>query len=512
MLNRDSQLLRASFLVIVLSLVNKITGYFKLVLVTASFGTGADADALAAATQIPDVFFVLVAGGAFGSAIIPVYSNLLLHSDYQRHARFVGTMLNLVVIVSGILSLIIAFNAPWVTRTILVPNFTPEQQLLTANLMRVSLLSIFVFGITSIFTNLLHAHKHFFLPAVGAVLLDIGYIIGLYFGAERLGVFAMVWGGFIGVILYAIVQAPALAKFRIGFMAAFDYDMAEVREVIMLLWPRLVVLGAIEIVDVVNVNLASRLSEGSVSSYFFALLLINMPVSLFGISFLTTFFPTLSDDYNLQDPASLHASVGKGVAYTFFWIIPSFVGLIALGRPGIAFLMERGAFTADSTAIVYSLVVVAALGAIAQAAGVLVDTLFFARHNTVTPMWFQILGMAITIFFSVLLVERYAIVGIAFARSLASVIILVSIIIFYQWRYGGLNLDRWLADLFKIIVASLVMSGSIRLLAAQMETGTLFVLVAICFGAVVYGIVHYMLGGRELIEFYNGIVGKKIPA
>ena len=163
-MSSTGSILRASFVVIALSVANKITGYIKLVLTTAAFGTNAGSDALAAASQIPDVFFMLIAGGAIANAVIPVYSEILLQGEDKTRFRFLSSLFTVILTVSILTCVLLIYIAPWMTRTILVPNFTPEQQELTAQLMRINLFSLTVFGVASIFTNLLHAHKHFFFP------------------------------------------------------------------------------------------------------------------------------------------------------------------------------------------------------------------------------------------------------------------------------------------------------------------------------------------------------------
>ena len=474
-MSSTGSILRASFVVIALSVANKITGYIKLVLTTAAFGTNAGSDALAAASQIPDVFFMLIAGGAIANAVIPVYSEILLQGEDKTRFRFLSSLFTVILTVSILTCVLLIYIAPWMTRTILVPNFTPEQQELTAQLMRINLFSLTVFGVASICTNLLHAHKHFFFPALAAVFLDSGYIIGVYFWADTLGEVSLAWGGLLGVLMYLLLLVPPIWRYRIIFRPGVDFSMPEVREVFRLILPRLLVLGSAEIVDVVNVNLSSGLNEGSLSAFFFALLLINMPVSLFGHTFLITFFPSLSDSFNLDDLKGLHRGVVNGMLQILFWLVPSFAGLIALGRPGIAFLMQRGEFTAESTAMVYSLLTIAALGAVAQSVMNLAAMLFFARHNTIIPMWFEIGSMLFAILLSFVLVSPFGISGIAWARSTAAFVTLVSLLVFYQMLYGGLDLSKFYIGLSRVLGASAAMMGLIWVIRQFGLSGLMYI-------------------------------------
>ncbi len=494
---------------ITLSGLNKITGFFKLYLSTSAFGTSADADAMAAAWQLPDVFFVMVSGGAMATALIPVFSAAIVSHDSDYQQKLANTVLTTIAMILGTLCIVAAIFAPWLARVVLVPDFPPEQQLLTANLMRIALFGIFMFGISSILVSILHSHQHFLAPSLGAVLFDSGFVIGLYFGAERYGVHAMVWGGVLGIFMHLCAQIYMIRRYKLSFWPALDFSMPEVREILRLLWPRLVILVSLEIVDITVVRLASGLPEGSTSAWFFTVLLVNMPVDLFGISLVVTFFPTLSQEFNSADFKRLHDSLVAGLRYLWLLLIPSFVGLVALGPAGIAVIMERGEFTAESTALVYSLIVIAASGAISLATFDVMALLYYARHDTFRPMLIQVVAIAIGVSLNFILVGPLGIYGLAVGRLTYTIVLVFAAWLVYRQFYDRFDEALLFKEFCRCLVAAGAMAIAIRLVAQLPLERLMFVIVAIPTGALVYGIVHLLSGGTAFLEIWSGLFAQE---
>ncbi len=505
---KNTKLIQASILVITLSGANKITGFIKLFLSTSAYGTSADADAMAAAWQLPDVFFVMVSGGAMATALIPVFSAAIVSHDQDYQQKLSNTILTTIAMILGTLCVVAAIFAPWLTRVVLVPDFAPEQQMLTANLMRIALFGIFMFGISSILVSILHSHQHFLSPALGAVLFDTGFVIGLYFGAERYGVHAMVWGGVLGIFMHLCAQIFMIRRYNLSFWPELDFSLPEIREILRLLWPRLVILVSLEIVDITVIRLASGLPEGSTSAWFFTVLLVNMPVDLFGISLVVTFFPTLSQEYNSADFKQLHESLVAGLRYLWLLLIPSFVGLIALGPAGIAVLMERGEFTAESTQLVYSLIVVAASGAIALATFDVMALLYYARHDTLRPMLIQVVAIAVGVGLNFALVGPLGIYGLATGRLTYAILLVIMAWLVYRQVYERLEEKLLFQEFGRCVLAAGAMAIAIRLVALLPLERLLFVIAAIPVGVLVYGAVHLLLGGTAILEIWDAVMAR----
>jgi putative peptidoglycan lipid II flippase len=165
-MNRARHLLQSGIMVIVLLGFDKLLGLVRTQFVGAAFGTGSDYDAFTAANQLPEVFVTLISGGALAAAFIPVYSDYLIGPKTRQSARLANTIFTLVLLILSGISAVGALFAPWVTSIFLVPGFSPEQQQLTAELMRIILVQTTIFGVSGVLSSILNAHQHFILPAL----------------------------------------------------------------------------------------------------------------------------------------------------------------------------------------------------------------------------------------------------------------------------------------------------------------------------------------------------------
>lgn len=510
-MSRTRHLVRSTVLVISLYVMEKITGLVKLLLMTRQFGTGADADAYTAANQLPELFLYALTGGAIAAAFIPVYSNYLIRQRRTQADALGNTLFTLTVLVVGGIAALAALAAPWICRVLLVPDFSPEMQTLTADLMRIVLLSSVIVGVASVFSSLLQAHQHFLAPALALTLTDLGQIFGLFVLAPRLGIYGMAWGSVIGALLLLCVQLPALGYKRIRIAPGLALGLSGVGEMARLIWPRMVTVGAVQAVDLVFLRLASPLPAGSITAYFYAVLVIvGMPNSLFAGAITTVIFPTLADEYNGGRLAAMQSTVYAGLRAVWQLTIPAAVGLLALGEPAVRFLFQRGAFDDRSTALVYGLMLLLALRLVTDASHEVLSKAFFARHNTRTVMW-AFLGWAMLyVVLCVLLVEPYGVRGLALASTVASAALAL---LLYWLNRAAVSVRTDERSLLVCLGRTLFASGGMALFVRSLPgwgfTGLPYLLVGMLGGAAVYAALSYAAGGRELATVWGHLMAKR---
>ena len=338
-MSRTPHLVRSSFLVFFIFGLDKITGFVKLLLTTRLFGTGPEVDAFATANQLPELLLALLAAGALSAAFIPVYSSYLTQLRRREAESLAGTVLTLTVVVVGAACLVAIVTAPWLVRVVLAPHFPSETQQLTTQMMRIFLLAAVLISVSGVFGSVLHSHQHFLTPALGRVLIDLGQIAGMVLLVPIWGVLGMAWGSVLGAALTVLVQVPALARQRVRLRLQIDLGLTGVREVVRLMGPRVVTLGAFQAVDLVFIRLASALPAGSIAAFHYAMLvMLSMPKSLFGAAISQVIFPTMAEQYNTGWGQQLRETVSQGLRATWLLLLPAAVGLIVLGRPAVAFL------------------------------------------------------------------------------------------------------------------------------------------------------------------------------
>lgn len=494
-MTRSRFLVQTSILVMVIYGANKVTGFVKLLLMTRTFGISAEADAYAAANQLPELLFALLAGGALTAALIPIYSDCLMRREQGRAATLANTVITLTLLGFGGITLLVAYVAPWITRTLLVPHFDPLRQTLTADLMRIMLLTFFIFAVSNVFTGLLQARQHFLAPALGTVLIDLGQIAGLVWLAPRFGIYGMAWGAVLGATTAFLILLPVLMRHRIGYRPALALHTRDMRDLTRLMGPRIVALGALQAVDLVLIRLASGLPQGSIAAYYYAqLIMVYMPRSLFGAAISTVLFPTMAEQFNARRLDELRRTATRGVQATLALVTPAAVGLVALGETGVHFLFPGGRLDAAGIALVYSLMIILSLRLVSEALQDILSVSFYAQHNTRIPMVATLVWMLLHIALSYLLVGPWGMHGLAWASTLAALVLAGALFVLALRNGVGLDVAALQRTLFPVTIATLAMTAVIFLLH-RTELGTnAFLVTALVVGAGVYGGVLWGVG------------------
>lgn len=438
-MNRARHLLRSSVLVIILFGIGKLTGLGRTFFVSGTFGTSPEFDAFTAANQLPEVFVTLISGGALAAAFIPVYSQYLADRRSAEAARLANTILTLVLLTLTVVSAVGALLAPWLTARFLVPSYSPEQQLLTAQLMRVILIQTTLFGVSGVLSSILNTHQHFALPALAPIALDVGYYVGIFLLVPALGIFGLAWGTVIGGLLHILVQVPALLRYRFRYRPRLAWRLSGVRQVIRLMGPRIVTLGTVQLADLVIINLLSGLESGATSGYFYGYALMQLPETLFGTAIAVVVFPTLAELFNEGRIEELKRTAVNTLKIIWMLSVPAAALIVLLGRPAIALIFERGAFSADSTRLVYTALLFFSVRIVSEATLEIVARLFYAQHDTATPMAAALGWFVVNSVLALWLVGPLGIGGLALASTIAFTLQSALLLWLNARRLGGLG-------------------------------------------------------------------------
>lgn len=477
--------------------IGKLTGLVRARLVSNSFGTGSAFDAFTAANQLPEVFFVVISGGSLAAAFIPVYTAYLAQEGPRRSARLANTVLTIVFGLLAVIAALGALLAPWLTRVLLVPDFPPQSQQLTADLMRILLITAMLYGISGVLSSILNAHQHFALPALSDITIDIGYLTGIFLFASA-GIYGLAWGTVVGAALQILVQIPGLLRFGYRFRPRLDLKLSGVRQIAHLMGPRIVTLGVIQVADLFIVRLASALPAGSTAGYFYAYQLMQLPETLFGTAIALVVFPTLAELYNAGDLAGLKHTFARAMSVIWALTVPAAAAVALLGRQAIATLLETGAFTAESTALVYRVLLVFCVRIVSEATLDLVARLFYAQHNTRTPMFTYLGWLVINVGLAFWLVDDFDIAGLALASTVAFTVLAAALLVLNRRALGGLEEGLLARNAARTLAATAGMAVVIWLVGQWVPGTAAQLLVGIGSGLVTYVLLHLLLGGQEI--------------
>lgn len=510
-MQRTRHLLRSSAIVIALFALGKFIGLFRARLVAQTFGASPAYDAFTAANQLPEVFFVVIAGGSLAAAFIPIYSQYLSQESREESARLANTVLTLVILLLGGISALGALFAPWLATHVLVPDFSPAQQQLTAQIMRVILIQTTIFGIGGVLSSLLNAHQHFFLPALATLALDVGYFFGLFALVPSLGIVGLAWGTVVGGILFVLIQIPGLIRYRLSYRPQLAVRMRGIAELVRLMGPRIVTLGVIQVADLLIIRLASGLPAGATSSYFYGYGLMQFPQTLFGTAIALVVFPTLAELYNARNLDGLKRTAGNTLAIIWTLTIPAAALTVLLGRPIIVFLFQGGAFDAQATRLVYAVLAAFSIRIVSESTLEIVVRLFYARHNTLVPMLTYLGWFGLTALLSLILVRPWGVVGLAVATTIGFTALAAILFELNRRELHGLGGRSLQTSFARASVGTLLMSVVIWLIGRWISDTFLFLAMGLAVGGLVYLAAIWLLGGRELAVLWKIVRSPKTP-
>jgi putative peptidoglycan lipid II flippase len=500
--NSRRQIAGAAAKVMILFAVSRLLGLARQAVIAAQFGTSSDLDAYLAAARIPEMIYLVVVGGALGSAFIPAFADHLAKDDRAGAWRLASAVVNLALIVLTAIAVLIAILAPMLVRTVIAPGFDPPQQALTTSLLRLMLLSPIIFGASGIVMGALNAHQHFVRPALAPSIYNLSIICGTMLLGPRLGVRGIAIGVVVGAALHLLVQVPVLLDYGARYVPTLGLDNPSVREVGRLMAPRVLGTAITQINFIVNNSLASMMGEGAVSAINYAWLLMLLPQGIFAQAVGTAAFPTFAEQVARGERDEMRSTLAATLRAVVFLSLPATVGLLVLGWPLVSLLFERRAFEVSSTEAVVWALAFYALGLVGHAGLEIVARAFYALHDTATPVWVGGLAMGLNVALSLTLPGVFGLgglpphAGLALANSTATLLEFAGLMLLIRRRMDGLGGRRTLTAFAKSGLAALAMGAALLgWQAALPNAGSLL----IGGGGVVLGVAVY-LGAALLLR------------
>lgn len=461
---RQRALVRDTVMVMGAFALSRVLGLLRQMVFGYYFGAGAEMDAYVAAARIPELLFLVVAGGALGSAFIPIFTTRLTREERESAWRLASAIINLLIVILVPLSLAAMLVAPWLTRTVIAPHFEAALQAQTALLLRIMLLSPAIFGVSGILMGVLNAHQHFLVPALAPSVYNVVLILGAMWGGRSgEGALGAAVATVLGAGAHLLMQVVGVRGYPGRYTLTLGRGDSGVREVLVLMLPRVLGVAAVQVNFVITNNLASGLGIGAVSALNYAWNLMTLPQGIIAQAIGTTAFPTFSAQAARRDFAALRASVSAMLRMTTALLLPAAVGLMVLGRPLIALLLERGAFDAASTSAVASALAFFALGLIGNGLIEIVARVFFALYDTWTPTIAALIAVFVNLVLGLMLPGAFARLnllphaGLALANSIAALVQLGVMVVPVGARLGGLEGGEVVRQGVRVLAASLGM-------------------------------------------------------
>jgi putative peptidoglycan lipid II flippase len=497
------------------TLMSRILGFSREMLMAAALGTGPIADAFNAAFQFPNTFRRLFAEGAFNAAFVPLFAKEIEAEGMDGAKRFSEEVFGVLFTVLIAMTIVMELSMPLLVSTIIAPGFVdnPQKFELTEALATIMFPYLVCMSLGAMMAGMLNSLRRYFAAAIAPVFLNV-ILIGVlgyawYAGYDGLTVgYALAWGVLAaGLVQLAIVWvAVRHAGISIGFRR--PRFTSNVKRLLVLAFPAAITGGITQINQLIGTAIASG-KESAVSSLAYADRVYQLPLGVVGIAVAIVLLPELAralKSGNLKEAANLQ---NRSVEFTLFLTLPAAAALLVMSEPIVRVLYERGAFAAgNSTPTVSAILAIFGLG---LPAFVLIKAFtpgYFAREDTRTPMIFAAVSVLVNISIALTLFPDLGAPGIAIASAIAGWVNALLLLGFLVRR------GHWGSDIPLLTrIPRLVLAAAIMAVAAYFGADWLSpylapespllvqataLAVLICGAAIIYFAVSFGIGGADI--------------
>ncbi len=386
-------LLRVLATISSMTMLSRVTGMVREILIARAFGATGYTDAYNIAFRIPNLLRRLFAEGAFSQAFVPIlaqYKTQRGHDETKTLVDHVATVLVSTLLLTCVVGII---GAPVIVYCF-APGLqsTPEVYDASVVMTRIMFPYIGFMSFVALSGGILNTWREFKIPAFTPVLLNISSIAAALFLAPYLDqpIYAQAIAVFVGGVLQLAIQIPALIK--IGMLPSLSlhpfYALRDpgVRLILSKMGPAIFAVSASQISILINTNIASRLPAGSVSSLTYADRLMEFPTALLGVALGTILLPSLSKANSEGDTTEYSALLDWGLRLTFILALPCAVALLTLSEPLTATLYHYGKFDAQATSMTSTALIAYGVGLIGLIIVKILAPGFYAKQNIRTPV------------------------------------------------------------------------------------------------------------------------------
>ncbi len=448
---------RAALVIVGATLVGRMLGLVRDIVVAHLFGAQAQTDAFFLGYRVPYLLTLMVSG-ALTATFVPLFSYRLA-TDRKREAWDLSVNIgNIIALVLIAVSVVLVVIAPWFI-PLIGPGLDDETKTQGIFLFRILMIGFVFEGLTGLVVGMLNSLRRFalaaFAPAVGTMVVLV-VTIAL---AGKLGITALAMGSVAGWVAGLAVLFPGLRGEQIHYRPRIDWHDPGVREVGGMVWPILLGSAVGKISVFIIQLLASYLEEGAISSLNYADKLFQLPLGLFVAGITVPIFPLLSEQVAANAPERVKATLDFALRLMGFLLVPATVGMVLLRYPLIGLLLQHGEFTADDTSRTAWALLFLCLGLYAYAGRDTVTRVFYAYHDTRTPVKISVLTVGITIGLAYLFMRPMGVGGLTLGMTVALIVNFLVLMWLLRRRIGVIGLARTAASLLRVLGASVVMGA-----------------------------------------------------
>lgn len=463
---------RAAGAVMAATLLSRLLGLVRDIVIAHQIGAGERADAYTAAFKIADLLMYLVAGGALSSTFIPVFKEYLSQNKHRAAWQTFSVVATVTVLVAG-LFVVVAEIFPEAFIHLTNGGYTEAQVRLTVPLVRIILPAQIFFMLGGLLMGTLNVREQFLVPALAPSIYNLGIIFGAAVLYPFIGLTGLTWGALIGAFVgnFAL-QVILVARTGMRYRPSLAVLHPGAVKVWKMMLPILLGVSLPNVDQIINGYFASELPHGSQAAMSYAVRLMLIPIGIFAQAMGIAILPTMSGQAALGQRKELRATISSALRTILFVTVPASALLCLLATPIIKFLLQSGHFTVHDTLVTATALRFYSLGIFAWSAQAILTRGFYALQDTRTPV---ISGTAMTAVFIgmnwlVVHFTPWGVGGLALATSVAAALHMGIMFVLLRRRLRGIQDSLLFAGVLKTLAATAVLCGAVWVIRAGVLT------------------------------------------
>lgn len=506
-----SRLFRSTMVVSSMTMLSRVLGLVRDIVLLGVFGAGGLMDAFLVAFKIPNFLRRLFAEGAFSQAFVPVLSEYKEKYSLQQVQILVSRTSGALLLILSMLTVVVILMAPWVV-ALFAPGFAdqPDKFAITAELLRLTFPYLLFISMTAFASGILQSYGRFAAPAFAPVLLNLCMIGGALIFAPMFDTPIMALGYAVAIagLLQFLIQLPQLWQQKLLVAPKVDFKHEGVKRILNLMLPAIFGVSVTQINLLLNTVFASLMMGGSVSWLYAAERMSELPLGLIGVAIGTVILPSLSRSEAQKDDVTFKKTLDWAARLIILVGIPASAALFVLADVLMQSLFLRGEFTLVDAQM-------SALALRSMAGGILGFMMikifapaFFARQDTRTPVKIGIVSVFANMIFSVIFIGIFYLLkmplhgGLALATTGAA-FVNAGLLYYFLHKRGIFRFDSHWKKLFtQFLIATTAMVAALYFMMSYFPTDSaqwyrLAALLIMCaLGALIYGAVLLATGFR----------------
>lgn len=503
-MSESNKMLKTAGFMTIATLLAKLCGMARDMLIAAYFSTSYIGDAYMTATKLPTMLFDLVIGGVITASFIPIFNSINGENRKKEAMDFANKFVGMVLAVTILITIIgIAFSGTLIGW--LAPKFDAQTHELASRLSSIMFPMIIFTGLAFSFVGILQSYGEFNIPAIMSLVSNLVVIVYFFLFGKRFGVYGLAVTMLIAWGLQVVIQIPALRKTGYKFRPSLKLRDKNIKAALILAGPLLISSWVQPLYSIVNTRIASGIS-GGVTMLEYANRLYTVMVGVFSFVVTNLIFPKLSKSNateNYEEADKLLVTSLKSIAIV---ILPLMAGFIILSKPIICVIYEHGQFTSEDTLKTAAALSCYSFGMIGFSVNEILAKTFFSKKNSKTPMYNAIISMVANICFAYALSPKLGINGLALATAGGSTVNAVLNYICMKLKYGSFFKKQDKISIAKTLLSAIIMAavvfgiyGVLKNVIPYSVAGSLITgLICAGVGIAVYGVCCVLFGVDEI--------------